>query len=208
DFDHAGGAQGVSTPAWTPDGQWILAAADRTPDAEYSLEGGEIYAFGVKDGPVRQLTHRKGPDANPVPSPDGRKIAYTGHDYKGKEYSVDHLYVMDTDGSHPRLLTGSLDRDASRPYWSADSKELYFTAEDRGATHLYRATLDGKVSQITTPRERFGGYAGSETASVANGRVAAVRSTPSQPSDVVTFTVEQPAKVTRLTASNDSLLAG
>ncbi len=208
DYDHGAGLQTVGAPTWTPDGEWILTTANRTPDAEYSLEGGEIYAFGVKDGRVRQLTHRKGPDANPVPSPDGRKIAFTGHDYKGKEYAVDHLYVMDADGSHPKLLTGSLDRDASRPHWSADSKELYFTAEDRGATHLYRATLDGNVRQITTARERFGGYAAGETASVANGRVAALRSTPNQPLDVVTFTVEQPAKVTRLTASNDSLLAG
>src|SRR5262249_26223756 len=142
------------------------------------------------------------------PSPDGRKIAYTGYDYKGKEYAVQHLYVMDADGSHPKLLAGSLDRDASRPHWSADSKELYFTADDRGATQLYRATLDGKITPVTRPHARCGGSAGPEPGSfAANGRVAVVSSTPAEPSDIVTFTVDQPAKVKRLTASNDSLLA-
>jgi acylaminoacyl-peptidase len=207
-YDHGGGAQGGGAPTWTPDGQWILAAANRTPDADYSLEGGEIYAFRVSDGEVRQLTHRKGPDTNPVPSPNGRKIAYIGYDYRGKEYDVERLYVMDADGSHPKLLSGSLDRDASRPQWSGDSGTIYFTADDHGSSHLYRATLDGKVTRITTARERFGGYAGSETASIAaNGRVALVRSTPGEPADVVTFTVDQPSRVTRLTSSNDSLLA-
>jgi acylaminoacyl-peptidase len=37
--------------------------------------------------------------------------------------------------------------------------------------------------------------------------VATVRSTPSEPADVVTFTVDRPAEIRRLTRSNDSLLA-
>ena len=202
DYDHAGAL------AWTPNGQSILASANRSAEAEYSLEGGEIYAFHVSDGGVRQLTRRRGPDTNPVPSPDGRKIAYTGFDYKRQEYTVEHLYVMDADGRNSKLLTGSLDRDAGRPHWSADSKQLYFTAEDRGMSHLYRVTLDGAVTQITTARERFGGYAAPEPFSLsAGGRVAVVRSTPGAPADVVTFTVDRPAQVVRLTEANDSLLA-
>jgi dipeptidyl aminopeptidase/acylaminoacyl peptidase len=210
DYDHAGGAGGAGggAPAWTPDGEWILAAANRTPDAEYSLEGGEIYAFHVTDGAVRQLTHRRGPDTNPVPSPDGKKVAYLGYDYKEQEYTVEHLYVMDADGGNAKALTAGLDRDAGRPHWSADSKQLYFAADDRGAARLYGATLDAQVRQITSAKERFGGYAGSEAFSMArNGRVAVVRSTPAEPADVVTFPVDRPSQVTRLTASNDSLLA-
>ena len=201
DFDHG-------APAWSADGEWIFASADRTAGAEYSLEGGEIYAFRLSDKSVRQLTHRKGPDNNPVPSPDGRKIAYTGYDYTGREYAVEHLYVMDVDGGHPKLLTAGLDRDVGRPRWSADSQLLYFTSDDRGASQLYRASLDGKVTQIATAHHRFGGYAGSETLSMAaNGRMAVVRSTPREPADVVTFTANQPSRIVRLTASNDSLLA-
>jgi len=212
DFDHAGGSGGGRSsggPAWTPDGEWILAACRRTPDADYALDGGEIYAFGIKDGAVKQLTSRSGPDTGPTPSPDGKKIAFTGYDFKHQSYTVSKLYVMDADGSNPRLLTGALDRDVSHPRWAADSSAIYFSSDDRGASHLYVARLDGAVQPITSGRQRFSSaYAASELFSIsAAGQVAITRSTPREPSDIVTFPAGQPSRVTRLTAANDSLLA-
>jgi acylaminoacyl-peptidase len=65
--DRAGGA----SLAWTPDGQWLLSSCTRSPEADYSLEGPDIWAFSVKDGTPRQLTTRRGPDGTPTPSPDG-----------------------------------------------------------------------------------------------------------------------------------------
>ncbi|MBI3698020.1 MAG: S9 family peptidase [Acidobacteria bacterium] len=212
DFDHIGGAGGGRSgggPAWSADGEWILSACRRTPDADYSLDGGDIYAFRVKDGMVRQLTTRRGPDSNPTPSPDGKKIAYTGYDFQHQSYTVSKLYVMNIDGSNQRCLTEKLDRDVTHPRWAADSSGVYFIADDRGAAHLYLARLDGAVKPITSGRQRFSsGYAESDGFTIAaNGRVAITRSSPLEPSDVVTFPVDQPARVTRLTASNDALLA-
>lgn len=211
DFNHvaAGGRAGGDAIAWTPDGQSLLTSCLRIPDADYSLEGPEIWAFAVKDGSAHQLTNRPGPDGNPTPSPDGRKIAYAGNDFKHQSYTVTHLYVMDADGSNPRQLTAKLDRDVQFPRWSADSHAVYFVAEDRGASHLYRATLDGTVKAVTSGKYRYStGYAESEGFSIAqNGRVAILRSSPSEPADLVTFLVDQPEGAKRLTASNDSLLA-
>ena len=202
DYDHA-------EPVWTPSGDWILTSAQRVADSEYDLEGGEIYAFGVADGTVKQLTHRKGPDTAPVPSPDGKKIAYTGYDFKLQSYAVTHLYVMDSDGGNPKRLATSLDRDVHSPVWTADSRAIYFLADDRGSAHLFRANLDGSHQQITSGNARFGsGYAVTEPFTMsADRRVAVVRSTPREPADVVTFAVEHPEKPARLTSLNDSLLA-
>jgi acylaminoacyl-peptidase len=204
DFDHGTGA-----PAWTPDGKTILVSARRTPDAEYSLEGPDIYAFNAASGTVKQLTNRKGPDNSPVVSPDGSKIAYTGFDFKHQGYTVTHLYVMDADGSNPRALTTALDRDVNNPVWSADSKSVYFTADTRGAGHLYRAALAGGVTQVTSGAVRFASaYAANEPFTVsANGRAAITRSTPNEPSDIVTFPVGRPEAWKRLTAVNDGVLA-
>ncbi|HKX00646.1 MAG TPA: S9 family peptidase [Bryobacteraceae bacterium] len=205
----AGGDFDYGPPAWTQDGEWILTSSSRMPEADYNLEGPEIYAIGVKDGAVRQLTHRKGPDMNPVPSPDGKRIAYTGYDFKRQSYTVTHLYIMDTDGGNARLLAGKLDRDARSPVWSADSSAVYFTAEDRGAGHLFRAKLDGSYEQITSGKARYASaYASGDAFTVSNnGQVAIERSTPSEPADIVTFSVDHASQWTRLTSTNDSLLA-
>jgi len=196
-------------PAWTPDGARLLTASRREPDADYDLEGPDIYAISVKDGSVRQLTQRKGPDTNPIPSPDGKKIAYTGFDFKRQSYTVTHLYVMDWDGGNSRRLATELDRDVSSPVWSPDSNSIYFNAEDRGTSHLYRARLDGSYDQITSGKARFNtAYASGDAFTVSDNRqVAIVRSTPGEPADVVTFSLDRPTQLTRLTSTNDSLLA-
>ena len=43
---------------------------------------------------IRALTDRDGPDAQPAVSPDGRLIAYTGFDDRGRGYENALLYVM------------------------------------------------------------------------------------------------------------------
>jgi acylaminoacyl-peptidase len=213
DYHHVASGPGRGSGgaiAWSPDGQWILTSCTRLPDAEYSLEGPDIWAFSVKDGTARQLTRRPGPDGNPTPSPDGKLIAYTGYDFRHQSYNVTHLYVMDADGSNPRRLTAKLDRDVIHPQWSSDSSAVYFVAEDRGASHLYRAGLDGAVQQLTSGQYRYGtAYAASEAFSVSkDGRVAMVRSSSGEPADIVTFSAGAPQTVRPLTAVNHSLLRG
>src|SRR5713101_8436932 len=99
DYNHSGelGGDGID---WTGDGKWILASTQRIPDADYSLEGPDIFAYSVADGAVKQLTNRKGPDTEPHVSPDGNKIAYLGSEWKFQSYTVTNLYVMNVDGSN------------------------------------------------------------------------------------------------------------
>jgi acylaminoacyl-peptidase len=203
DYNHTGAI------AWTPDGSSILVAALRIPDADYSLEGGDIYSFSVKDGAVKQLTDRKGPDQEPVVSPDGKKVAYIGHDWKFQSYTVNHLYVMDIDGSNSKRLAGDLDRDIRSPRWTADSKALYFLADDHGAAQLYLANLDGPSKKITSGVQRLGSaYAGNDPFTIsANGRIATTRSTPTEPGDIVAMWPNNPATEARITQVNDSLMA-
>ncbi len=55
----------------------------------------------VASGETRALTRRRGPDGGPVPSPDGRYIAYTGFDWSDDTYIEEGIYVMGADGSNP-----------------------------------------------------------------------------------------------------------
>ena len=205
DYNHGGG-QGGGGFAWSADGKSIYVATNRIPDADYSLEGGDIYAYSVDDGSVKQLTNRKGPDTDPVPGPGGKKIAYVGHDWKFQSYTVNHLYLMNPDGSNPKNITASLDRDVRSPHWSWDGKMIYFIAEDRGSVQLYSVDVESDtVKQVTTGAQQLGLGGGFTIAN--NSMIATVRSTPESPGDVVMLPAYRQAAPTRLTSANDSLMS-
>jgi dipeptidyl aminopeptidase/acylaminoacyl peptidase len=200
DYNHA------TAFAWSADGKWIYTSTNRIPDAEYSLEGGDIYAYSVEDGAVKQLTTRRGPDTDPVPSPGGKKIAYLGHDWKFQSYTVNHLYVMDTDGKNVKNLTASLDRDVRAPHWSWDGKTLYFLVDDHGNTQLYSADPDaGDVKQITTGQQQLG--MGGDFSIANNLMVATVRATPTEPGDIAMVPAYKQGPAVKLTHINDSLMS-
>ncbi len=191
--------------AWSADGKWIYTSTARIPDAEYNLEGGDIYAYSVDDNSViKQLTNRKGPDTDPVPGPGGKKIAYVGHDWKFQSYTVNHLYLMDPDGSNPKNITASLDRDVRNPHWSWDGKMIYFMVEDHGNSQLYSAEVDsGAVKQVTSGTQELG----ANFTIANNAMVATTRSTPEEPGDVVVLPAYRQAPPTRLTSVNESLMS-
>lgn len=200
DYNHS------TTFAWSSDGKWIYTSTNRIPDAEYSLEGGDIYAYSVEDGTVKQLTTRKGPDTDPVPSPGGKKIAYLGHDWKFQSYTVNHLYVMDADGKNSKNLTASLDRDVRAPHWSWDGKTLYFLVDDHGNTQLYSADPEsGDVKQITSGQQQLG--MGGDFSIANNLMVATVRATPTEPGDIAMVPAYKQGPAIKLTHINDSLMS-
>ncbi len=191
--------------SWSADGKWIYTSTARIPDAEYNLEGGDIYAYSVDDNSViKQLTNRKGPDTDPVPGPGGKKIAYVGHDWKFQSYTVNHLYLMDPDGSNSKNITASLDRDVRNPHWSWDGKMIYFMVEDHGNSQLYSAEADtGTVKQVTSGTQELG----ANFTIANNAMVATTRSTPEEPGDVVVLPAYRQAPPTRLTSVNESLMS-
>jgi dipeptidyl aminopeptidase/acylaminoacyl peptidase len=189
-------------PAWTPDGKEILFSSLRVPDAEYQWRESEIYAVDVATERVRQLTNRKGPDDSPVVSPDGRLVAYTGYDWTDDTYLTSKLYVMGIDGSTPKEISGGLDRTPASIRWAADNSGVYFTAEDRGTSHLYFAPLRGTVRKITD-----GPYVLTVSSMTAAGLAAGTKVAAQEPGDIVTFDLKNP-EPRKLTDVNGDLLAG
>src|SRR5712692_9489900 len=201
DYNNGTGGFGFGEPlSWTPDGREILFTGLRADDWEYQWEESEIYAVNAKDGAVRQLTHRKGPDQSPEVSPDGKLVAYTGHDWTDDTYIDAKLYVMSIDGSSPRVLTPNLDRTPTRLIWARDGSGVYFSTEDKGTRNLYFASLGGEVRQITR-----GNHMLNVTDIGANGQVVATLTSYYKPNDVVTFTLQNP-QPKQLTFVNDDIL--
>jgi dipeptidyl aminopeptidase/acylaminoacyl peptidase len=147
DFNHQGPL------SWTPDSKHILFSANRHEDWEYEPVESEIFKLSIEDGALEQLTDRKGPDANPAVSADGRHIAYLGHDDVGKSYSFYRLYIMAGSGKDKRMLIDDLDHSILDIQW-AGRNNIYFLYDDHGVRKLARTDLSGKYSTVA---ENIGG---------------------------------------------------
>jgi acylaminoacyl-peptidase len=178
-------------PAWMPDGRSLVCAA-----------GGQIFSIRVADHAVRELTHNGMVNSEPVPAPDGSKIAWLAAEVKPQNYVVRHLWVMNAEGARDRMLGGALDRDVMHPQWSNDSRTVYFLADDQGSTHLYAGRNDGTARQATSRVERLSGFSLAD-----NGRAVTVRSTGTEGGNVITFTTDVPGGVTTLSEPNGGLMA-
>jgi dipeptidyl aminopeptidase/acylaminoacyl peptidase len=200
-FDHG------AAPEWTPDGKSILFSGLRENDAEYRWRETEIYAVDAASGAVRQLTRRKGPDNNPVVSPDGKRVAYVGYDWTKDTWIDSKIYVMNADGSDPKLVSGDWDRSPQNIKWATDGSGLYFTAQNEGSQNLQFLPLSGasvgKVQPVTK---------GVHILSVGDigksGLAVGTLTSPQKPGDVVAFNLKSAAEIRQLTHVNDDILGG
>jgi dipeptidyl aminopeptidase/acylaminoacyl peptidase len=191
---------------WTPDSRQILFSSLRAEDAEYQWRESDIYSVRLDTGAITQLTTRKGPDTNPQVSPDGKRVAYTGSDWTKDTWQDSKLYVMNIDGSDPRLVSGTWDRSPQNVRWKPDGTGLYFTAQDQGSQNLYLLPLAGSRPDAVQPVTQ--GTHMLTVSSMAKGRAVGVSTSFQTPPDVVAFDLASPQDIKQLTAVNDDILAG
>lgn len=197
-----------AAPAWTPDGKFLLTSANRRPDWELRPIETEILEHSLADGTIRTLTHRQGPDASPVASPDGRWIAYIGHDDHRRSYEVTRLHLMDRDGSQTRVLTAKLDRGVRGPRWTSDSRGLLFQYHDRGTTKIAHVDLKGRVRELSSSLSDGGGaYGGGSFTLASSGHYAFNYSRALIPGEVGLASLDDPT-IRVLTSLNKELMAG
>ena len=199
DYNHGGSI------AWSPDSESLYFSGNRNKDAELNPSNSEIYRVGLDGGEVEAVTGRDGPDNSVAVSPDGRMLAWTGYDDRVRSYQVTHLYVMNSDGSERRQLLPDLDRDVSRPSWSADGKGLYFAYEDQGLTRLAYVDLNGRLTDVTG---ELGGlaltrpYTGAQFSVGGKDTYAITRGDALSPADIaVGRGTGAPRRLTRLNAN-------
>ncbi len=188
--------------AWTPDGEEILFTSLRVEDAEHEWRQSDIYSVTVASGEITQLTDRSGPDGSPVPSPDGRLIAYTGNDLTTDTYITRKLYVMDRDGSNVRMISEGFDRQASEMIWADDGSGLYMTVSSEGTRNVHFASVDGGVTQVTEGNHLL------SVSSIGSGTAVGTLSDYHSPGDLISFSLSNPGEITQLTELNADVLAG
>ena len=206
-------------PAWSPDGLWIAFVSNRHPDADYRLGERDVWVVAAGGGEPRRLPKPAGPASLPQWSPDGKQIAFLGHDQPKGAWGVRnvHVWSVPAGGAQPaRDLMPGFDRSCEdlvitdtksahgagqKPVWSADGRELYFIASDAGSCHLYRLPAAGgtPVRLIDGAREVLGFTA-------ARGKFALLVSDPLNIGDLYDFSIG--GELVRRTSVNRVLFDG
>ncbi len=186
---------------WTPDSKALVFDGWLENNADMIYRNSDIHLVEIATGTMRKLTTRVGTWTSPSVSPDGRTIAYAGYDSTRKSYKTSELYLMDIDGSNPRLVSGNLDRDAGGFLWAPDNSGVWFGTATEGTANLYFQPVRGTPRPVTRGQHMLG------VSSISrNGIAVGVRSAPHEPGDVVAFDVRSPDAITELTQVNDDVL--
>ena len=134
---------------WSPDGRFILFDGPGKPVERPNWFESHINIVDIKSREQIALTEGTGTYGEPVLSPDGRKIAFSGYPDHNTSYPVPKLYVMNIDGSDQRVLAEDLPDGPMSLNWSASGKEIYFTMNDAGQRNVQAINLQGRMRDIT-----------------------------------------------------------
>jgi dipeptidyl aminopeptidase/acylaminoacyl peptidase len=192
-------------PAWSPDGKSLAFTSNRStpdPDRNYNTDIWVVAADNSDKGAhLTQITTNPGPDRSPAWSPDGKWITYvTEIDLKAMIYATHHLAVAPSSGGEAKVLTLAFDRSVRRPRFSADSRSIYFVADDDGMENLCRISVAG--GEVTRP---IGGRLSVSSYSLGkHGAIAAQISILDRPDEVY---LSNEKDLTRLTKTNDALIS-
>ena len=188
--------------AWTPDGAEILFTSLRVEDAEHEWRQSDIYSVDVANGDITRLTDRSGPDGSPMPSPDGRLIAFTGNDLTTDTYITPKLYVMNRDGSNVRMISDGFDRRGGGMMWADDGSGFYMTVRSEGTSNLYFASVRGGVRPVTEGNHML------SVSTIGAGMAVGTLSDYHRPGDLISFPLNSPDRIAQLTDVNADVLHG
>jgi dipeptidyl aminopeptidase/acylaminoacyl peptidase len=192
-------------PAWSPDGQRLAFASNRSrpdPDATYNSDIWVAEADNTDEGAhPTQVTTDPGDEQEPTWSPDGRWIAYTTQlDPKLFQYGTRQVAVSPAAGGDAQVLTRAFDRMASSPRFAADGGSIDFIADDDGTLIVAQVRVaDGHVTRPVAGRLSV-----SEYTLGPDGTIAASISTMDRPYEIFT---SRGGRLTQVSHANDAWLS-
>jgi dipeptidyl aminopeptidase/acylaminoacyl peptidase len=195
-----GSSFSIGAFSWSPDSTRIAFSAAKDPDLSSSGTS-DIYVIGLSDKTVKKIVDTKGPDGNPVWSPDGRQIAYqTANGREFFYYSNSYIAVVSADSGASSVLTESFDESPFLLEWSGDG--IYFGCLQKTSSQLFRLDPQTRrIEQISAPSS-FGTSGFSFT---ANFRQVAFIGAGANDYPEVYASAVKPFQPRKLTAMSDQL---
>ncbi|MFQ5471682.1 MAG: alpha/beta fold hydrolase [Dehalococcoidia bacterium] len=200
-------------PAWSPSGRSIAFVSDRQPKRHERQWRTDVWVVSATGGRPRKVTRSRGSAAQPTFSPNGRQIAFVGHENgdSGLAKNVHMMVVSATGRGAPVPVSESIDRSVAgwpafafgRTFeWSRDGRSLFFLAADRGTQALYRADVRRRtaVKVLDGERQIEGFSLAPDGKRIAFGAVWLT-----QPSEIYTTALNGRSRETNVSHANDEL---
>jgi Tol biopolymer transport system component len=154
------GSRSKENVAVSPDGRSLVYVMNTAKDRDIDQDALDLFVMPIKGGKARKLPTPPGPAFAPKFSPDGKWVAYLGHDNPDDAWGITnvHVWKVPMRGGKAIDLTKKLDRmtfdltisdtaeahSIASPVWSADGKWIYFLMTNAGSTHLLRVSASGR----------------------------------------------------------------
>ena len=131
--DERGGPGDIN---FSPDSKELCFTAV-TDRMEAISTNADLFIVPIAGGEAKRITTQQGFDGNPVYSSDGKFIAYHAQLTPGYEADRWRVMLYDRQSGKRENLTEGFDRSAEELAWSADSKTIFFTAENETQKPVY-----------------------------------------------------------------------
>ena len=213
-----------SEPVWSPDGSRLYFTSNRRLEPYYDETGAELYSVPASGGAMVKVAGIDGFIGTIAPSPDGKRIAFTGN-LNAKPlrfYNERDLFVVDAaPGSQPRNLTANYDYDVEGGLtgdqhppragsgggivWSLDGRSVVVVTTENGRANLKRfSTADGKIDSVTAGNHDVVAY----SASADGSKIVTLVATPTNIGDLYILDAGTVRPVSRqITHVNDGLFS-
>jgi dipeptidyl aminopeptidase/acylaminoacyl peptidase len=208
---------------WSPDSARLAVVRNTAPDPDLMPNATEIFllpATGLGEGELgEKVAAPLGPKDEIAWSPDGREIAFLGHDDPEEVWGVKnaHVWVAPAvpDAPAARDLTPDWDvtggnaalgdvagAGRSGPFWVPDGGSVLVQASERGSVQIYRLSLDPTIAPValTTGAHAITGF----TADAKSESLALLIATTADAGDLYCMTIGS-AFFRRITRTNGDL---
>ncbi len=163
-------------PHLSPDGKSIAFISNRTKDPDIEMDRDDIFIISILGSKEKRVPTPDGPIHSVRFSPDGKTLAYLGHDNPNDDWGSTnvHIWKVGVKGTpKAKDLIPMFDRSAYDESitdtggvgeggdirWSKDGKRIYFLGSDMGATNLfYVPARGGKPTRIYSGKCHIKGF--------------------------------------------------
>src|ERR1051326_1981618 len=129
---------------FSPDGAELAFTAPPLPVREQAWKTDHnIYTVNLRTGERKQITTNPAADGFPRYSPNGKFIAYRAQSRPDFEADRWQLMLYDRATGTQKSLTGNFDSNIDVMVWAADSKKLYFDAEEKANKPIWSVSIKG-----------------------------------------------------------------